>query len=87
MATIRLDRFGRPAGTYNSINAEVEPYMVDKASANVTYIRYFDTDPCAVRRVTTEGSVTTIEVAYGSWSDRATLTYYPVNHVFEIEEG
>lgn len=69
-------------------------YQVDDAGDGITYIRFAATDPCAVQRITRVQSVApdggmrvTIvrEVAYGSWSDRANLRYYPINQPVPVQ--
>ena len=55
-----------------------------QVSATVCYVCYYDTPIRAVRRITVTGTITTVEVAMGAWANRASLTYYPVNHVFEV---
>ena len=69
-------------------------YEVDDAGDGVTYIRFANTNPCAVQRVTRVESVdpdgglrasTVREVAYGDWDDRADLTYYPINQPIPVQ--
>ena len=84
MATVKYDRYGRQAGQIDPLEGIPEPYLVDRVSAALTYICYYNTNPRAVRRITVVDTLTTVEVAYGDWDNRENLTYYPVNHVFEV---
>lgn len=63
-------------------------YQVYDAGNGVTYVRFVNSDPCAIQRITRitstapDGGIrteTTREVAYGSWDDKENLTYYPIN--------
>lgn len=63
-------------------------YEVDDVGNGITYIRFENATPCAVQRVTRIESTApdggfrcsvTREVAIGDWSNRANLTYYPIN--------
>lgn len=87
MSTTRYDRYGRPAGYLNPINNEVDPYLVDKSSATVTYVCFYETGtgPRAIHRIVKVGTVSQVTVAWGAWSDRASLTYYPVNTYLEVD--
>jgi len=85
MAVTRYDRYGRQAGQIDPLEGPPEPYLIDKHSATVIYICYYDTQIRAVRRITQSGTVKIVEVAMGEWANRENLTYYPVNHVFEVE--
>jgi len=87
MSTTKYDRYGRPAGFIPTINNEVDPYLVDKASATVTYACFFETGtaPRAIHRFVKAGTVTQVTVAWGAWSDRASLTYYPINTYLEVD--
>lgn len=83
--TTYRDRWGRNLGEIPSTPGEIVPYIVSE-EGEYTYIRYFADDEngkCLVKRVTKSqtGSaiVTTIEHAYGAWTDRAALEYIPVN--------
>ena len=81
MATRIYDNFGRPQGSVDFRGRDPLPYEVDKAE-DATYICFFDTALRAVHRVK-DGK---LEVAYGAWADRATLTYQPANQFFTVEE-
>jgi hypothetical protein len=91
MATTYFDRYGNYQGEIPSLPGEILPYIVEEAGGGVTYICYFpDTGSgVGVKRITevgTEGATTTtIEHAFGAWSDRATLTYYPINQAIPEE--
>ena len=63
-------------------------YQVYDAGNGVTYVRFMDSDPCAVQRITRTYSTApdgglrselVREAAYGSWADKENLTYYPIN--------
>ena len=78
------DKFGRRDVSAFFRDGELEPYIVEENSATgVTYICYTDEAMRAIRRVTetVSGDITTtkIEVAFGSWANRGSLTYQPVN--------
>ena len=80
MAKKFLNHFGIDPNDHNA-DREPLPYQVDKAS-DATYICFFDTPKRAIHRVK-DGKV---EVAYGAWDDRASLTYGPVNELITVEE-
>jgi hypothetical protein len=69
-------------------------YQVFDAGNGVTYVRFVNADPCAIQRITRTETVapdggariqTVREVAYGSWSDPASLTYYPINQPVPVQ--
>ena len=69
-------------------------YEVDDVGNGVTYIRFANTNPCAVQKITRvqttapDGGLrasTVREVAYGSWADRENLTYYPINQPIPVQ--
>ena len=76
------DKFGRRESSLYFRMGELEPYIIEERSG-VTYICYDDKPQRAVRRITETSSggvtTTTVEIAWGSWDDRETLTYQPVN--------
>lgn len=78
-----LDNLGNP---YKPafVKSELSPFQVDEADANTTYIRYYNTNPCAIHRILITGTVTQMDWAYGDWADRATLTYKPINDPMEV---
>ena len=79
------DKFGQDSTSYGYRYMELEPYIVDEATAGVTYICYTNDAQRAIKRITEANSVTTIEIGYGAWADRASLTNYrPINE--EIAE-
>ena len=80
MKQILIDAWGRPSYNPNYKNAANTPaaYQI-AASGNITYIRYSDSPKNAIRKITDNSGITTIEVAFGSWENRATLEYQPVN--------
>ena len=69
-------------------------YEVYDAGNGITYIRFANTDPCAIQRVTRvqtvapDGGIRVSvirEVAYGSWADKENLTYYPINQPVPVQ--
>ena len=74
---------------------ELPVYEVDDAGNGITYIRFADSSPCAVQRITRvqsfaeDGGVrvsTVREVAIGDWANRATLDYYPINQPVPVTQ-
>lgn len=80
---MHIDKWGEPH--IHVVHETIEPYMVDKSTAGVTYICYFNTPERIIRRITEDNGVTTIEYAWGAWDDRTTLTYSEINRGIEIE--
>ena len=83
------DKFGRAQERINFKFGEQDPYIVEEDSATgITYICYDDGALRAIRRITEvvagATTTTTIEVAYGAWADRETLTYQPINQDLSI---
>lgn len=69
-------------------------YEVDDVGDGVTYIRFANTNPCAVQKITRVETVapdgglrasTVREVAYGAWTDRANLDYVPINQPIPVQ--
>lgn len=61
------------------------PYMVNDDGNGVIYMCYSDAAVKPIIRVTDDGNGTiTQEWAYGSWADKATLTYVPINNMIEV---
>lgn len=69
-------------------------YEVDDVGDGVTYIRFANTNPCAVQKITRVETVapdgglrasTVREVAYGDWEDRANLDYVPINQPIPVQ--
>ena len=78
------DKYGRNAESFGYRNGDLEPYLIEEhVDTGVTYICYSDDASRVIRRikVVTSGSTTTttVEAAFGSWSNRAALSYQPVN--------
>ena len=74
---------------------ELPTYEVDDTGNGITYLRFAESSPCAVQRITRvqttaeDGGVrvsTVREVAIGEWSDRETLTYYPINQPIPVNQ-
>lgn len=62
----------------------------------VQYLRFVNTSPCAVQRVTKQEttapdggkrSLFVYEVAYGDWDDCANLDYYPINTPVPVQNS
>ncbi len=81
------DDYGRPQDDprFGSKSEVPEPYLVDTAAANVTYLCFSDAAERCIRRITRSGSLTTAEFAIGPWEERASLTYLPVNTTGTVE--
>lgn len=81
MARIRMDVWGRTEVEPNFNIAPLTPYETDapEDGDGAVYQRFFDRTSCMVHRTTiiTKGGRQNIkfEVGYGSWENRATLTY------------
>lgn len=78
-----IDNLGNP---FKPVFAkpELTPFQVDEADADTTYIRYYNTTPCAVHRVSVAGFITQIDWAFGDWDNRSALTYKPINDPIEV---
>ena len=61
-----------------------ESYMVDDPGTGRTYICYDGTPERVIRRITTAGSVTTIEYGFGAWENRESLKYQNINEILEV---
>ena len=81
-----FDQFGRRSDASLFGAFPRNTYQVDEASESVIYLRYDGTNPCAVYRISVSGTVTTREVAWGNWADRASLSYSPCNSTIEVAE-
>lgn len=92
MSTTRYDRYGRPAGYINPIEAKVEPFEINTVSSTLQYIRYFAPSNAAgmqaIRRISTNASETVQQVAvgWGVWGEEAGMDFYPVNSVFVVND-
>ena len=90
MSTTRYDRYGRPAGYINPIEGAPEAYQIIQASATVQYLCYFETgdQPRAIRRIASNeaGTQQQISVGWGVWTNAASISYYPVNSVFTVDD-
>lgn len=85
MAKKTVDSFGRPQNSTGFGNP-VEPLPYKMAQDGDTiYVCFFNTPKRAIHRITSSGSEKTVEAAFGAWSDRARLTYRPVNDIMEVE--
>ena len=80
MAKRFLNHFGIDPNDHNA-DREPLPYTIDD-QGDVTYICFFDTPKRAIHKIA-DGKV---EVAYGAWADRASLTYGPVNELLIVED-
>lgn len=92
MSTTKYDRYGRPAGFYGNLSAEIEPFEINTVSSTLQYVRYFVPDnPAgmqAIRRIATNESETVqqISVGWGVWGQEDQMDFYPVNSVFEVDD-
>jgi len=58
------------------ISTETLPAKVDEGTENVVYVTWEDTeDSTHIQKVSTTNSVTSVEYAFGTWGNRASLTY------------
>lgn len=83
------DKFGRPQEHIGYKWGEMEPYLVEEnTDTGITYICYDDGVTRAIRKITetTVGNVTTtkIEIGYGAWANRASVTYQPINKALSV---
>lgn len=92
MSTTRYDRYGRPAGFYGNLSAEIEPFEIKTVSSTLQYIRYFPSSNSAgteaIRRISTNESETVqqIAVGWGVWGSEEEMDFYPVNSVFVVDD-
>ncbi len=78
-----LDNHGNPfVPVFHA--SELKAYQVDTSTEGITYIRYYNANPCAVQRVSLADGVYTTEVAYGAWANRASLSYQPINAHLDV---
>ena len=77
---VQIDAWGRPQYNSNFRNAANHPgaYKVDTATEGVCYICFSADAESAIQRIATADNVTTIEVGFGAWADRATLEYQEI---------
>lgn len=61
------------------------PYQEDTNETGKKYIRFYNENPCVIWKETEEAGVLTREFSYGDWSDRANLTYSPINEAHEVD--
>lgn len=89
MSNILVDQFGRPSTHpyFKDASNPLAAYQIDDSTTGVTYIRYSADDECVVQKVSTADSVTTVEVAFGAWADRASLTFQQVNEPLIIDSS
>lgn len=93
--TFRIDFRIATSGNYLFYTEKPLPeYEIADGESGVIYMRFVNTSPCAVQRLTTvqttaeDGgtrSVTTREAGYGAWEDRENLTYYPINSPIPVQ--
>lgn len=79
-----LDKYGRSENSAHFRLGDKEPYIVEEDSAAmVTYLCYDGGASRVIKRITETVSgditTTTVEIGYGTWANRATLTYRPIN--------
>ena len=89
MSTTRYDRYGRAAGYINPIECKPEGYLIEN-NLNTQYICYFETgdQPRAIRRIMVDetGTFQQIAVGWGTWANRESIDYYPINIVFVVDD-
>ena len=80
MRQILIDQYGRPSWNCGFRNASNRPsaYKID-SQENVCYLKYDAETESAITRITTADGVSTVEIAFGNWNDRASLVYQEVN--------
>lgn len=74
------DIYGRPRNAFYW-GQPAQAYMIDEADENTTYICFYDTAERMIHRIKKDGTVTTIERAWGAWENRASLSYIPINAI------
>lgn len=79
-----MDKYGRAENSAHFRLGEKEPYTIEEdTSTGTTFICYDNSTNRVVKRIreTTVGTVTTtiVELGYGTWANRAALTYRPIN--------
>lgn len=84
-----LDKYGRYENRAGFRNGDLDPYIVEEdSSTGITYICYGAGTNRAIRRITEvsvgDVTTTTIEIAYGAWANRASLTYQPINQDLSV---
>jgi len=80
------DDYGRTSAEagFGSHSEVPEPYVVDAATAGVTYICFADAPLRCIRRITQADGVSTTEFTMGDWALRTELTVWqPVNTTME----
>lgn len=84
---ILIDQYGRPSTHpfYKDASNPLAAYQVDDATTGVTYVRFQADDECVIQRISTSDGVTSIEVAFGLWANRASLTFQQVNEPLAID--
>lgn len=60
-------------------------YIIDEATQDTKYMCFTDDDKRVIWRETKNADVTTLEFSYGEWTDKANLTYAPINGSLEVD--
>ena len=81
--TINVNKYGYPLTKYPAPDEAwhwyEHFYLVDEATPDTVYRCFTDGDERVIWREQKQQDVTTLMFTWGSWNDRANLTYYPIN--------
>ena len=80
---MQIDCYGFDATSVFFQRRRLQPHRIVE-SGDVTYICYDDGDSRPIHRITKNGSETVVEWAYGSWNERESLNYIPINKTREV---
>ncbi len=80
---MQIDQYGFEATSVDFHRRKLQPYHVAEGG-DITYLCFDNGDLRPIHRITKTGSETVIEWAYGAWSDRATLSYLPINQTRDV---
>lgn len=91
--SMKIDKYGWPKVQHvmpdEAWHFYEQFYETETASGGITYKRLENTNPCVIWKetVTTNGGNTNtkLEFGWGDWSDKANLTYVPINSSLEID--
>ena len=82
-----IDKYARPLVSRSDEPEHYTfPYITDESTAGTKYVCFDNTPKRVIWRYKTVSNVTTCEFAYGSWDQKASLTYAPINDMLEIDE-
>lgn len=60
-------------------------YLVDESVPNTKYMCFEADDQRVIWKETVSSSTTKLEFAFGSWDDRTSLTYVPINGQYQVD--